>query len=271
MHALLRSRPNWLVRSGGAREAALLAVLFAGYEGVRALAPHDVTSADGHAWTILRWEGALGVPSELGAQQLALAHSAVAPALNNYYVWVHFPLTALFLLWLWTRHRDRYHPIRTALVALTAPAMVLQALVPVTPPRLLHGAGFVDTMAVVGPSAYEGHASQALANQYAAFPSLHVGWALLVAYGVVVSLRHRLRWLALLHPAVTVAVVVMTANHYWLDGLAAGALLLGVLLGPAVARRLCCRIRRDVCDAVGSWRALGPLSCLRGPGRPQWS
>jgi hypothetical protein len=84
--------------------------------------------------------------------------------------------------------------------------------------------GFVDTMATIGPSAYEGSAAT-IANQFAAMPSLHVGWALLLAVVVIRTTTTRWRWLTLLHPAITTLVVVVTANHYWLDAVVAAVLL----------------------------------------------
>jgi hypothetical protein len=89
---------------------------------------------------------------------------------------------------------------------------------------MMAGHGFVDTMAVYGPSAY-GEGTQSVTNQYAAMPSLHAAWAIIVGLALVVCLSARWRWAALLHPVLTVLVVVATGNHYWLDVLAAGALV----------------------------------------------
>jgi hypothetical protein len=88
--------------------------------------------------------------------------------------------------------------------------------------------GFVDTMTTIGPSAY-GDGTAAVANQYAAMPSLHVGWALLIAVVVLRTATGPIRVLALAHAALTSLVVVVTANHWWVDGLVATALL-GVAL-----------------------------------------
>jgi hypothetical protein len=77
---------------------------------------------------------------------------------------------------------------------------------------------------VYGPPSTDG-----LSNQFAARPSLHFGWALMLAIGLIAATRSRWRWLWLAHPLLTLLVIVGTANHYWLDSLAAGALL-GVAL-----------------------------------------
>lgn len=231
----------------GLREVALLAALFFGYELLRAFGRTDVDGAVDRGWWLVRWQTALGVPSEAGLQRLALPHDGLVAALNNYYVWVHFPGTALFLVWLWRRHHRQYAHVRTVLVTMTAVGLVLHALVPVAPPRLLPGAPFIDTMAVVGPSAYGSDAAATLANQYAAFPSLHVGWALLVAYGVWQASSRRLRWLVWLHPILTVTVVVTTANHYWTDAAAAGVLLVVAVAAPAWLQALCQRLPGRAC------------------------
>jgi hypothetical protein len=86
--------------------------------------------------------------------------------------------------------------------------------------------GYVDTIARYGPAIYDGRSAVGkMANQFAAMPSLHFGWAVLVAYGVVRALHTRCRWLIVLHPMITLAAIVITANHYWLDALVALALI----------------------------------------------
>lgn len=246
---------------GGRREIALLGGLFAGYEILRALSRVEAERAVERGWSLMRWQSALGLPSEARAQDLVLPHEVLVSALNHYYVWVHFPATAAFLVWLWRRHRSHYPRFRRALVSLTGAALVLHALVPVAPPRLLPGSEFVDTMAVSGPSAYGSEAAEALANQYAAFPSLHVGWALVVAYGAVAaSSRRRLRWLIALHPVATLAVVVATANHYWTDAAAAALLLAAAVLMPAALRAACDRLSQ------GAGRVLPGCPLRRLPG-----
>ena len=89
---------------------------------------------------------------------------------------------------------------------------------------ILRGGDFIDTGQLFGPNPYDLGIAEA-ANQLAAMPSLHVGWSLLVALGVLGLSDHRWRWLVLLHPIITTTVVVITANHYWLDGLAAAVLV----------------------------------------------
>ena len=100
---------------------------------------------------------------------------------------------------------------------------------------MLAGDGMVDTGMRYGQSVY-GSVGGFNADQLSAMPSVHVGWALLVALVVVQVSRSRWRWLALAYPALTVLAVVVTANHFWLDGLVAALLLALVLLVQRAAR-----------------------------------
>ncbi|GAA1588034.1 hypothetical protein GCM10009678_83070 [Actinomadura kijaniata] len=217
-------------------ELALMLTLFAVYKAGRVLIDQNVGAAMANALHIWDLERALFLPDESALQRWVLEWEPAAFLANLYYVGVHFPGTALLLVWLFVRHRDAYRRVRTELVLLTAAGMVVHMAFPLAPPRLA-GFGTVDTMLAVGPSAYPA-AADGIANQYAAMPSLHVGWALLVAVAVVRTARGRWRWVVAAHAPVTVLVVVVTANHYWLDGLVAAALLLGAIAATNGLARL---------------------------------
>jgi hypothetical protein len=127
-------------------------------------------------------------------------------------------------------------------VALFTGVSLLIQLVPVAPPRLLpvtgpQGTGLVDTAVRYGQSVYS-WAGGFNADQYSAMPSVHVGWALIVAIAVITASRSRWRWLAAGYPALTLLVVVVTANHFWLDGIIAGLLAVLVILMQHLAGRL---------------------------------
>jgi hypothetical protein len=94
------------------------------------------------------------------------------------------------------------------------------SFVPVAPPRILAGAGFVDTAVLYGQSVYVSDA-----NELSAMPSVHVLWAVLIAWYAVRIGSGRWRVLGPIHAAVTIFVVVCTANHWWLDGVVAVAVL----------------------------------------------
>ncbi|MFF3846170.1 phosphatase PAP2 family protein [Streptomyces sp. NPDC002328] len=221
------------------RELLLVAGLFLVYKLGRQLASGHTGEAfrDAHrVWDLERW---LRLPGE-GAVQSLLLHGVHGDTLvrvaNVYYATVHFPATAAFLIWLYLRRPAHYVWARRVLAAVTAAALVLHLAFPLAPPRMLAATGLVDTARVYGPSVYGPPQTDHLSNQFAAMPSLHFGWALMVAVGLVVATRSRWRWLWLLHPLLTLLVIVGTANHYWLDALVAAALL-GVALAVIHAPR----------------------------------
>jgi hypothetical protein len=120
--------------------------------------------------------------------------------------------------------------VRRTLALLTASGLLVHLAIPVAPPRMLSTLGFVDTAAVFGPAVYGPPNQNTLADQYAAMPSLHIGWAVMVAIGIIATTRSRWRWLAVLHPIATTLVVIGTANHFWLDGMVALSLLAASLI-----------------------------------------
>ncbi len=226
-------------RPHAVRELVLIVVLFTVYKLGRLLASGRVGEAFANARDVWHLERLLRLPSETGVQDGLLNSQLLVHAANCYYAYVHFPAAIAFLLWIYLRRPAHYRWVRRVLVALTAAALVLHLLVPLAPPRMLPAAGLVDTAARYGPSVYGAPQTDTIANQYAAMPSLHIGWAAVIALGLIVTSRTRWRWLWLLHPAVTVAVVVGTANHYWLDGIVVLALLavsVLVLRPPAAGR-----------------------------------
>jgi hypothetical protein len=184
---------------------------------------------------IWRHERAWHFPSEVAVQRPILGHPLLVQICNIYYATMHFGMLLGVLLWLYIRHRDAYLRTRT-LIVLTTAACLFVGLVPVAPPRLIH-VGMVDTAAKYGQSVYA-VTGRLGADQYSAMPSVHVAWAFLVAVAVIMATRSRWRWLILVHTAATVYVVVATANHFWLDGVVAVALLAISFVVQVVSRRL---------------------------------
>ncbi|MGW3493447.1 phosphatase PAP2 family protein [Streptomyces sp. NPDC001020] len=212
------------------RELLLVAGLFLVYKFGRRLANGHSVEAHVNAHHVWQWERFLHLPGE-GAVQSALLHGdPLVRAANIYYVAVHFTATAAFLVWLYLRRPDHYLWARRALALVTGAALVLHLAFPLAPPRMLDVAHLVDTGQVYGPTVYGAvPETDSMANQFAAMPSLHFGWALMVAIGLIAATRSRWRPLWLLHPLLTLVVIVGTANHYWLDAIAA-AVLLGIAL-----------------------------------------
>ena len=211
-------------------ELLLVAALFLVYKLGRGLSAGDVGSAMRNAQEVLTLQHTLRLPDEAALQSWVMQSHGAIVAANKYYAYVHFPATVIFLLWLWIRHRDHYRWIRNVLAVMTGVALVIHILVPLAPPRMMGQYGFVDTGMLLGDSPYSGAGSK-IANQYAAMPSLHFGWAVVVAMGVMAVWAAAGPWrrwagkLVWLHPAITLFVITVTANHYWLDAIVSLLLL----------------------------------------------
>jgi hypothetical protein len=220
----------WAVVAGVAREAALLFGLYGLWQFAGKFTALSAAGGLKRGQWIWHLERTLRLPSETWVQRLFLPHPLVIQAFNLYYDILHFPVLIGCLIWVYVWHRASYARVRTLVVLFTATSLLVQ-LIPVAPPRLLPGTGLVDTAFRYGESVYTWGNGALEADQYSAMPSVHVGWALIVAIAVVSVSRSRWRWLAVLYPAMTTLVVVVTANHYWADGIAAALLVvLAVLL-----------------------------------------
>ncbi|MGY4765603.1 phosphatase PAP2 family protein [Kribbella sp. CWNU-51] len=209
------------------REAVLLATLFLVYSAGRQIAARHTGSAFGNAHEVLSFQSWLHLPNEASIQHAALKFPHLVEGANLYYASVHAPLTAAVLLWLSIWRPKAYPHVRWTMVSVTGLALVGHIAFPLAPPRMMPG--FVDTGLRFGQSVYGAEHSGGPVNQFAAMPSLHVGWASLIALSMILITRSKWRWLWLLHPIITFTVVVVTANHYWLDGIVV-LLLLGVSL-----------------------------------------
>ncbi|MFD5073526.1 phosphatase PAP2 family protein [Streptomyces sp. NPDC058371] len=215
-----------LARPPLVRELLLVVGLFVVYKVGRQLVTGHTAEAFRNAHRVWDWERAAHLPGEEVVQSALLHSDTLVHIANTYYATVHFPATAAFLIWLYLRRPTHYVWARRSLAAVTAAALVLHLTFPLAPPRMLAMTGLVDTGQVYGPTVYGARpATDSMANQFAAMPSLHFGWALMVAIGLIAATRSRWRWLWLLHPLLTLLVIVGTANHYWLDAIVAGALL----------------------------------------------
>ncbi|MFD9333263.1 phosphatase PAP2 family protein [Streptomyces sp. NPDC060028] len=227
------------------RELLLVAGLFAVYKAGRMLSTGRTDEAFRNATRVWDAERALHLPGEGTIQRLLLHGDALVQSANTYYAAVHFPATALFLVWLYLKRPAHYLWTRRVLALLTGAALALHLSFPLAPPRMLGEAHLVDTGQVYGPTVYgAAPATDTMANQFAAMPSLHFGWALMLALGMIAATRSRWRVLWLLHPLLTLLVIVGTANHYWLDAVVATVLLgAALLLIPRPAGRSLVAVR----------------------------
>ena len=218
------------------KESALILGLFTLWQYAGSFGFIGPDGALARARWIWHAERVLHLPSETSVQQVFLPHPLLIEGFNYYYASLHFPVLVTTMIWLFVRHRDRYAAARTTLVALTAACLVVQ-LVPVAPPRMLPGTGLVDTAIKYGQSVY-GTTTGFNPDQLSAMPSVHVGWAVLVAILIIGATRSRWRWLALAYPAATTLIVAVTANHFWADGIVATFILVVVLAVQSLVTKL---------------------------------
>ena len=227
---------GWITWAGVAWESALLFGLYALWQFAGSFTVMGTSGALPRGRWLWDAERVLHLPSETALQRLVLPHPLLVQASNLYYDILHFPLLGACLIWLYARHWDSYPPIRTTVALFTGISLLIQ-LIPVAPPRLLASTGMVDTAVQYGQSVYAWSGGFD-ADEFSAMPSVHVGWALIVAIAVITVSRNRWRWLAAAYPVLTLLVVVVTANHFWLDGIAAGLLVALVLVMQRAARGL---------------------------------
>ena len=205
------------------------------YSLARSLSGDDVVQAERNGRLLLGWDQALGFGWTLDLNQWATAHAVVAVPFAFEYASLHYLVTPAVLVWLWRCRPEAYGPGLTALLVMSAIGLIFYILLPVAPPRLLPGSAWIDTMHVWSHVGWWGGAASApagfehLTDQYAAMPSLHVGWAAWCAWNWRLSARVLVRRLAWVYPASISAAVVLTANHYVVD----------VVVGLAIAVLAC--------------------------------
>ena len=219
-----------------AREFALIAGLYAVWRLARMLPLATTSGAMARGREIDHIEHLLHLPSELTLQQFVLAHEWLASASSWYYATMHVPSLIAFLVWLFIRHRDQFPHWRNGLALLTAGCLVIR-FVRVAPPRFFPDLGYENLAQNFGVSVYGSDVQTGVSDQFAAMPSIHVGWAAVVSLGIVAVSTSVWRWVFLLHLILTTLVVSATANHWWLDGVVAVLLLLAGLAADTAGRR----------------------------------
>jgi hypothetical protein len=232
----VRHADAWALWGGVAVESALLFGLYALWQFAGSFTVMSAAGAVPRARWLWHAERLLSLPSETALQRPFLPHPVLVQACNLYYDILHFPILGACLIWLYARHRASYPPVRTTVALFTGISLLIQ-LIPVAPPRLLPVTGMVDTAVRYGQSVYAWQGGFD-ADEFSAMPSVHVGWALIVAIAVITVSRNRWRWLAAAYPVLTLLVVVVTANHFWLDGIVAALLVALVLVAQWMGGRL---------------------------------
>ena len=225
---------------GFVREIALVVLAALTYFGVRNLTVGAAAEAVANADRLMRVQAYLGLDWERALQDALLDHDWVVTFFNWIYIWGHWPVIITAGIVLYRTRRDRYLLLRNAMFLSGAIGFLLFALLPVAPPRLFDPA-LIDTVTKQS-DAYRALQPPGLTNQYAAFPSLHFGWNLLLGIVVYGSTRRVLpRALSVVGPAAMALAVVVTANHYVVDLVGGAAIVLFALwvVGrrQAIARR----------------------------------
>jgi hypothetical protein len=221
-HVLVRyRRPQWW------QEVAIIAIGYWLYSLGRNAVPSHVTTALRHGRSVQDLQSTLHLNFELSVNHFIADHEALAQVMDYYYATLHFIITAAVMVWLFFAHPRVYRGARTALFATTIIALLGFYLYPLAPPRLLPQYGYIDTL--VKFHTWGSFADPDIAkhsNQYAAMPSLHIGWALWCAIAVFFCAgRPWIRLVALLYPVLTLMVIVGTANHFVLDAVGGIAII----------------------------------------------
>ncbi len=224
----------------GWKEAAAFVALYETYETARGHIHPAAGPALHHAEALVRLERALGLYQERRIQRAFIDHTTVLQFWNIYYGTIHFvvPVVALWLLW--RRRRDRLAHYRTDLLVMCYLALAVFFLWPLMPPRYMPGHyGFVDTGVRFGGLGPLDSGSMKDTNPFAAMPSLHIGWSVWSAWVLVPLLSSRpAKVLAAAYPVFTLTAIVVTANHWILDGAGGIAVFAAGLAVAGAAGRL---------------------------------
>jgi hypothetical protein len=221
-----------------AREAVFVVGAFLLYSLVRNNVDGREFEAVQRATRLIDLEKGLGIFWEPDLQGQVLTSPRLVNIANGIYVWAHFPVIIFTGIWLFTIHRDDYPVYRNAFLISGAIGLAVYATLPVAPPRFVDGFGFVDTLAF-RESAQQMSLPGAWVNEYAAVPSLHLGWNFLAGIAIYHHVRHpALKPLALLMPAAMFVSIIATGNHFIIDGLAGMAVATVALMIAFTIRSL---------------------------------
>ncbi|MGW5349304.1 phosphatase PAP2 family protein [Streptomyces sp. NPDC004031] len=200
-------------------EILLIGVSYWLYSQIRNAVPEQKETALRHAADVWSFEHHLGLAFERSVNHTMDSVTWLIVGMNYYYATLHFFITIGVLVWLYLYHPSRYGPARLVLFVTTWVALIGFWAYPLAPPRLMAGGGFIDTVLVhhTWGSLSQGSLAK-VSNQYAAMPSMHIGWSLWCGI-TVISLAKPLwaRILGGLYPVFTLLVIVSTGNHFWMD------------------------------------------------------
>ena len=233
------------------KEAIIITIFYSVYTAIRNQFGSTLVegvSVPNHAFTnairVIRFERWIGLFHEETIQEWFLPHIWFIKTMNVYYGTAHFFVTLGVFIALYKFRPSVFGQWRNTLAVMTALAIIGFSLFPLMPPRLLdapcpdagfgakcivselrtrNGAenfGFVDTIKEFGgPWAFDSGPGSKLTNQYAAMPSLHIGWSTWCAFGLwPIARKLWMRLALLIYPSVTMLCIIVTGNHFWIDG-----------------------------------------------------
>jgi hypothetical protein len=205
---------------------------------VRGAVDGRVDIAFSNASALIRFEQSLGIFWEVELQALIIGHGFLVDLFNWVYVWGFLPVVGGLALWIYAYRRASFARYRNAFLISGAIGLVFFVSLPMAPPRFLPDAGFIDTI-TVNKSVYHALQQPALVNQYAAMPSLHLGWILLVGLALF-QMTHTwyTKAFGMALPLMMTAAIIFTANHYILDAVVGVAVtLIALLIANLLNRR----------------------------------
>lgn len=217
-------------------QLALFFCAYQGYQLVRGMSEGREALAFANADRIMDAERSLGLFFEPGLQSAMLDFGWVVDFTNWMYVNSHFVVTTSFLAWLYLFRNDHFYFVRNMFMVAMLLALTGYLAFPTAPPRLVPGEGFVDTIATFTALEQDSNAVSLLVNRYAAVPSMHIGFASMIAVPAFLLVRSRVAkgaWVV--YPILVFFVIVVTGNHFWFDAVA-GAVVAGV--AATIAHRL---------------------------------
>jgi membrane-associated phospholipid phosphatase len=210
---------RWLPRGwlDAIRQLMLFGGAYYAYRIVRGVVDGQATLAFDNARTLVDAERSLHLFFEPGLQEWARQHQAFLTPANWMYVNSHFVVTTTFLIWLYLARNHVYYYVRNMFMIAMGLALLGYVAFPAAPPRFLPEWGFTDSVAsVVGQTAE--NSANVLYNPFAAVPSMHVAFALMIAVPAIRLVKHRAsKAMWGIYPLVVTYVVMVTANHFWLD------------------------------------------------------
>ena len=222
-------------------QLALFFGVYQGYQVVRGLSEGKAALAFANADRIIDIERALGTFFEPALQSSLLDNDWVIDFANWMYVNSHFVVTTSFLAWLYLFRNQHFYFVRNMFMVAMGLALTLYLVYPTAPPRLMPDEGFIDTIAAFTSLEQDSKAVSLLVNKYAAVPSMHIGFATMIAVPGILLVRNRFGKVAwAFYPLIVFFVIVVTGNHFWLDA-AAGAVVAAA--SAAIAHRLLAPVR----------------------------